>query len=70
MDYRDEANLGRWIKSVDVNSEIPIQNIASEGYISYFGTPQPFEDYMYLYPIPFNDIVLNPNLNLTRDGSI
>jgi hypothetical protein len=66
MDYLTRRKLGRWIKKgtdVPANSIIPIQNGASEGYISY--EPQPpssVPDYYYLYPIPTNEIGLNPKI--------
>ncbi|MCH5684865.1 RagB/SusD family nutrient uptake outer membrane protein [Niabella sp. W65] len=66
MDYLTRRKLGRWIKKgtdVPANSIIPIQNGSSEGYISY--EPQPpatVPDYYYLYPIPTNEIGLNPKI--------
>jgi hypothetical protein len=62
MDYTGEEKLGRWIRSEDVNGRIPIQGNAQEGYISYLGTPPPFPDYYYLYPIPGDQIALNPEI--------
>lgn len=66
MDYAVKEKLGRWItKGVDVPSgnRIPIQGGASAGYIDYWGTPPgPFPEYYYLYPIPSNEIVLNPKI--------
>lgn len=66
MDYAVKEKLGRYLtKGLDVpaNSIIPIQNGASAGYISYLGIPpSPFPDYYYLYPIPSNQIVLNPKI--------
>jgi len=64
MDYAVKEKLGRWItKGVDVpaSNSIPIQNGATAGYIDYWGAPPgPYPDYYYLYPIPSNEIVLNP----------
>lgn len=66
MDYVIKRKLGRYItKGVDVsaNAKIPILNGANAGYISY--EPQPpatFPDYYYLYPIPSQEIVLNPKI--------
>lgn len=66
MEYAVKEKLGRWItKGVDVpaNSSIPIQNGAGQGYIDYWGVPPgPYLDYYYLYPIPSNEIVLNPKI--------
>ena len=66
MEYAMKEKLGRYLtKGVDVpaNSIIPIQNGASAGYISYLGVPPgTFPDYYYLYPIPSNQIVLNPKI--------
>ncbi len=66
MEYAVKEKLGRYLtKGVDVpaNSIIPIQNGATAGYISYLGIPpSPFPEYYYLYPIPSNQIVLNPKI--------
>jgi hypothetical protein len=66
MSYAVKEKLGRWIvKGVDVpvNSNIPIKGGASQGYISYWGVPPgPYPDYYYLYPIPSNEIILNPKI--------
>jgi len=66
MDYAVKEKLGRWIiKGVDVpaGNKIPIQGGATAGYIDYWGVPpSPYPDYYYLYPIPSNEIVLNPKI--------
>ncbi|WP_159520523.1 RagB/SusD family nutrient uptake outer membrane protein [Sunxiuqinia indica] len=67
MDYAAEKKLGRWIVGSDYDNQIPIDNGASEGYIYYsnneiFKEGPSFPDYYYLYPIPSNQIVLNPNI--------
>jgi hypothetical protein len=66
MDYATNIKLGRYItKGVDVPSTaiIPILNGASAGYISYEGQPPvPWPDYYYLYPIPTQEITLNPKI--------
>ncbi|ANH80620.1 hypothetical protein A8C56_06155 [Niabella ginsenosidivorans] len=67
MDYVTARKLGRWIKKgadgLPANVSIPIQNGATEGYIDYEGQPPAsFPDYYYLYPLPSNEIVLNPLL--------
>lgn len=71
MTYASEVKLGRYItKGVDVPMEniIPIQNNAKAGYIDYFGKPPgEFPAHYYLYPIPSDQIVLNPNLEQNPD---
>lgn len=71
MDYAVKRKLGRWIKKgtdVPANSPIPIENNAAEGYIAYEGVPPaPFPAYYYLYPVPSNQTVLNPNLKQNPD---
>lgn len=66
MAYATQQKLGRWIKKgtdVSAGSVIPIQNGGTEGYIAYEKVPPaPFPDYYYLYPVPSNQTVLNPNL--------
>ncbi|EAZ83061.1 RagB/SusD family nutrient uptake outer membrane protein [Algoriphagus machipongonensis] len=63
MDYTNSPKLGRWIVGADVNNRIPIQGGAEEGYIQFFnGNPPAWEDYQYLYPVPSEEIALNPSL--------
>ncbi|PZX48311.1 RagB/SusD family nutrient uptake outer membrane protein [Algoriphagus chordae] len=63
MGYTNDPKLGRWIVGSEVNNRIPIQNGADEGYIQFFsGNPPAWEDYQYLYPVPSEEIALNPNL--------
>lgn len=67
MDYATDRKLGRYItKGVDIplnNTGIPILHGASAGYIDYFGQPPlPFPDHYYLYPIPSDQTVLNPQM--------
>ncbi|MEE4286690.1 MAG: RagB/SusD family nutrient uptake outer membrane protein [Mariniphaga sp.] len=64
MDWATEPKLGRWIKQSDYPGKvIPIQGSAAEGYVQLVsGNPPAFEDYYYLYPIPSEEIVLNPQL--------
>lgn len=63
MSYASEPKLGRWIKASDVSNRIPIQGGASQGYIQFFsGNPPAFPDYYYLYPLPTEELALNPNL--------
>ena len=62
MDYATQRKLGRWIKRSEVKT-VPIQNNATEGYIDYEGQPPAsFPDSYYLFPIPSDQIVLNPKL--------
>ncbi len=66
MEYAVKEKLGRWIvKGVDVpvGNSIPIKGGGTQGYIDYWGVPpSPFPDYYYLYPIPSNEIILNPKI--------
>ena len=65
MDWATQPKLGRWIKQSDFAGKvIPIQDNAAEGYVQLVaGTPPVFEDYYYLYPIPSEERVLNPQLD-------
>jgi len=59
MDYATERKLGKWIIAADERNRVPVLNGAASGYVSYEGIPPtPFPDYMYLYPIPSNQIIL------------
>jgi hypothetical protein len=62
MDEATKPKLGMYIKSSEYNDRLPIFEGASEGYISREPTPTSFPDYYYLFPIPSNQIVLNPKL--------
>lgn len=61
VDYGSEKKLGRWIDRSRVEN-VPIENGASEGYVDYFGVPPGVPEYYYLYPIPSDQLVLNPEL--------
>ena len=63
MDYTLEQKLGSWIVGSAHNNKIPILNGSAQGYISYLGVPpSPFPEYYYFYPIPSNQIVINPEI--------
>jgi len=65
MDYAAKEKLGRYIVAADFNNKLTIQGGASEGYISFKEggvVPPAFPEYYYLYPIPSNQIVLNPQI--------
>ena len=70
--YINKQQLGMWIKQSDVNESIWDENThlptkaKSEGYIYLWGDPivegKGWLDKYYLYQIPTDEIVLNPNL--------
>jgi len=63
MDYATEVQLGRWIKQSDYHRTIPIQNDASEGYVQTVpGQAPAFQEHYYLFPLPSDELVLNPQL--------
>ncbi|MGS2741773.1 RagB/SusD family nutrient uptake outer membrane protein [Sinomicrobium sp. M5D2P17] len=62
MDYATKRKLGRWITRSEVET-VPILDGASEGYIDYYGQPPAeFPEDYYLWPIPSDQRVLNPQL--------
>lgn len=61
-EYGAEEKLGRWLVRSTVNNRIRVQNDAAEGYISIFGPPPGVPMHYYLYPVPSDQIVLNPNI--------
>ena len=61
-EYAGVEKLGRYVVNANYNNTLPIQGGASEGYISPFGVPPGFLDHYYLYPIPSDQIVLNPKI--------
>jgi len=63
MDYAAEVKLGRWIKQSDYSINIKIQDNAAEGFTQFVsGMPPVFPEYYYLFPLPDNQIALNPQL--------
>jgi len=63
MNYVEKVKLGRWITAASQNNLVPIQGNASEGYVQTVpGTPPAFQDYYYLFPLPSDQLVLNPQL--------
>ena len=63
MNYTDAEQLGIWVKNSDYGNKLTIQNGAAEGYVTIHGVPPGnFPEHYYLYPLPSNEIVLNPNL--------
>ncbi len=63
MDYATEVKLGRWIKQADYAQNIPIQGDAPEGYVQLIPlVPSAFPDHYYLFPLPADQLVLNPNI--------
>ncbi|WP_430813952.1 RagB/SusD family nutrient uptake outer membrane protein [Carboxylicivirga sp. RSCT41] len=64
MDYATDIKLGRWVKQADYKINIKIQDNAAEGFCQFVtGTPPVFPDYYYLFPLPENELALNPQLD-------
>lgn len=69
MNYATERKLGAWIVKAEQNNKVPTLNDAAAGYVSYEGIPPtPFPDYMYLYPLPSNQIVLTEGVVAQNPG--
>lgn len=63
MNYVEQVKLGRWITASSQNNLVPIQGNATEGYVQTVpGTPPAFPDFYYLFPLPSDQLVLNPQL--------
>jgi len=62
MDYAAEKKLGRYIVRSDYGNKLPVDGGGTEGYVSFWPTPPAYLEYYYLYPIPSNQIVLNPQI--------
>ena len=68
MDYATEIKLGRWVVQSDYGVTLPIQGDATEGYVQLVPeTPAAFPDYYYLFPLPSDELLLNPNLEQNPD---
>lgn len=68
-EYYDPQQKGAWVKNAEYNNTLKIEGYASvaaskdkEGYVIYLDPPKGWLDHYYLYPIPLNDLVLNPQL--------
>ncbi len=61
-EYAGVEKLGRYVVNAEYGNKLPIQGGAAEGYVSPYGVPPGFPDHYYLYPIPSDQIVLNPEL--------
>ena len=63
MDYATEVKLGRWVNQSDYNVTLPIQNGAASGYVQLIpATPPAFPEHYYLFPLPSDELLINPNL--------
>jgi hypothetical protein len=75
-EYVNKQKLGRWYSAEQLVEDGVISNESqcklkfigggNEGYIEFFGDPVKegygWKDYYYLYPLPLNDLALNPQL--------
>lgn len=61
--YGAEEKLGRYVFNSEHGGNLPIKNGASEGYIAHIGEPPGVPIHYYLYPIPSEERVLNPQLD-------
>lgn len=75
-EYINKQKLGRWYSAKQLVEDGLIANESqcklkfkgggTEGYVEFFGDPVAegygWKDYYYLYPLPLNDLALNPNL--------
>ncbi|WP_242202120.1 RagB/SusD family nutrient uptake outer membrane protein [Aestuariivivens insulae] len=63
MEYATEVKLGRWVNQLDYNVTLPIQNGAASGYVQLIpATPPAFPEHYYLFPLPSDELLINPNL--------
>ncbi|MFH6603659.1 RagB/SusD family nutrient uptake outer membrane protein [Maribacter algicola] len=60
-----ERQVGRWIVASDEDNNVPIVGGAAEGYVlpdAWNNAPTPWPDHYYLFPIPSNEIAINPEI--------
>lgn len=65
MNYAAEKKLGKWENNDNHDGRLQIDGGATEGYIAYINgsaTPPEFPEHYYLYPLPSDQMVLNPQL--------
>lgn len=63
--YLMKKKLGQFVKKADfpAGTQVTIDGGAPEGYLEFHPAPAGlWPDYYYLYPLPLNQLVLNPNL--------
>ena len=68
-EYFNTQKKGAWVKNAEYNNTLRIEGYSSvaasrdqEGYVIYLDKPAGWLEHYYLYPIPLNDLVLNPEL--------
>lgn len=68
-EYFNIQKKGCWVKNVEFNNTLRIEGYSTvaeskdkEGYVIYLDKPLGWLEHYYLYPIPMNDLVLNPQL--------
>lgn len=69
-EYYNTRPKGMWVKNADYNNTLKIEGFATveesrdkEGYVVYLDEPKGWLDHYYLFPIPLNDLVKNPQLD-------
>ena len=63
--YAMKKKLGQYVRKSDfpAGTAVTIDGGADEGYLEFHPDPNKlWPDYYYLYPIPLNQMVLNPNI--------
>lgn len=60
--YLNKQQLGVKIKKADYNNAVKVKGGGAEGYVEFFDVPQGWLDYYYLYPLPLDNLALNPQL--------
>lgn len=68
-EYFNKQPLGSWVKNAEYNNTLKIHGYANivaskdkEGYVEYLDKPKGWLEHYYLYPVPMNQLVLNPQL--------
>lgn len=68
-EYYNTRQKGMWVKNADYNNTLKIEGYADvaaskdkEGYVVYQDEPKGWLEHYYLFPIPLNDLILNPQL--------
>jgi hypothetical protein len=60
--YLNKQQLGVFVNNDDYGDALTIHGGGTEGYVEFFGPPPGWLEYYYLYPIPKDQLVLNPNI--------
>jgi hypothetical protein len=61
--YLDNKQVGVWVKRASYGNALTIDGGKPEGYVQYNSAPLGWKEHYYLYPLPKDQLILNPKLS-------